>query len=164
MGRMNTANAIPPNHEQQTVLAIRGMHCAGCVGRVEQALRRVPGVSAAAVNLVLERATIVADERGTATAFMAAVAAAGYAAEIDPAAAPARDIHEANQRRRREETRGWRRRFLFAAGMSALLFLSDWFHHRHPDLVLGFQLLLAALIQSVVGGPYLVSAVTQLRR
>ena len=32
-------------------LAVQGMSCASCVGRVEKALDRVPGVLAASVNL-----------------------------------------------------------------------------------------------------------------
>jgi len=37
--------------------AVRGMHCAACVDKVERALRRVPGVETASVNLATERAT-----------------------------------------------------------------------------------------------------------
>src|SRR3972149_2650707 len=39
-------------------LAIQGMSCASCVGRVEKALARVPGVAGVAVNLATERARI----------------------------------------------------------------------------------------------------------
>ncbi len=39
-------------------LPIEGMHCASCVGRVERALRAVPGVAGADVNLATERAEI----------------------------------------------------------------------------------------------------------
>ena len=39
-------------------LPIEGMHCASCVGRVERALRAVPGVEGADVNLATERAEI----------------------------------------------------------------------------------------------------------
>jgi Cu+-exporting ATPase len=39
-------------------VAIRGMHCAGCVRTVEEAARRVPGVREAAVNFASERATL----------------------------------------------------------------------------------------------------------
>ena len=43
----------------QTVhLSIEGMKCAGCVGRVEQALLAVPGVAEASVNLATERAAV----------------------------------------------------------------------------------------------------------
>jgi Cu+-exporting ATPase len=39
-------------------LAIRGMTCSACVGRVERALRKVPGVSDANVNYATEVATV----------------------------------------------------------------------------------------------------------
>ncbi len=60
-------------------LAIEGMTCASCVGRVEQAIRSVPGVEAVTVNLATERAK-VSFTPGAAdpTAVAAAVAKAGY--------------------------------------------------------------------------------------
>ena len=39
-------------------LPIEGMSCAACVGRVERALRAVPGVADATVNLATERADV----------------------------------------------------------------------------------------------------------
>ena len=44
-------------------IGIGGMTCASCVGRVERALRKVPGVQDATVNLATERAhvTLAAD-------------------------------------------------------------------------------------------------------
>src|SRR5690606_6857207 len=59
-------------------LAVEGMTCASCVGRVERALRNVPGVRAANVNLATERATV----QGAAPvdALLAAVDRVGYAA------------------------------------------------------------------------------------
>src|SRR5690606_2300593 len=39
-------------------LAIEGMHCASCVGRVERALAAVPGVVGVSVNLATERARV----------------------------------------------------------------------------------------------------------
>ena len=50
-------------------LPVRGMSCASCVGRVEKAIRAVPGVRAAAVNLATERAHV---EGGDPTAIAAA--------------------------------------------------------------------------------------------
>ena len=41
-------------------LSVNGMTCASCVGRVERALKRVPGVLAAEVNLATERARVTA--------------------------------------------------------------------------------------------------------
>lgn len=59
-------------------LAIGGMTCASCVGRVEKALKAVPGVTEAVVNLATERATV----RGVASVqdLIAAVDKVGYEA------------------------------------------------------------------------------------
>ncbi|HYG13267.1 MAG TPA: heavy metal-associated domain-containing protein, partial [Methylophilaceae bacterium] len=62
-------------------LAIDGMSCASCVGRVEKALLRQPGVVSAAVNLATERAHVVL-AGATAEQARRAVQAAGYNAEI----------------------------------------------------------------------------------
>ncbi|MCU0937893.1 MAG: heavy metal translocating P-type ATPase, partial [Burkholderiaceae bacterium] len=43
---------------ENTELAIEGMTCASCVGRVEKSLARVPGVLGAAVNLATEKAQV----------------------------------------------------------------------------------------------------------
>ncbi|MFJ4290272.1 heavy metal translocating P-type ATPase [Cupriavidus sp. NPDC089707] len=67
---------------QDTVeLQVTDMTCASCVTRVEKALRAVPGVVEAQVNLATERATVTV-LRGTAdgAALAAAVARAGYGA------------------------------------------------------------------------------------
>ncbi|WP_119154567.1 heavy metal translocating P-type ATPase [Caldimonas tepidiphila] len=73
-------------HEEQQ-LAIQGMTCASCVGRVERALKKVPGVLSATVNLATETAT-VDTPRGAvpAQALLDAVERAGY--EARPLAAP----------------------------------------------------------------------------
>ena len=42
-------------------LPIEGMTCASCVARVEKGLAKVPGVTAATVNLATERATVYVD-------------------------------------------------------------------------------------------------------
>ncbi|HET9577966.1 MAG TPA: heavy metal-associated domain-containing protein, partial [Usitatibacter sp.] len=41
-------------------LKVEGMTCASCVARVEKALRRVPGVTDASVNLATETASVTA--------------------------------------------------------------------------------------------------------
>jgi Cu+-exporting ATPase len=69
---MDTATPLPA-----VTVPVEGMTCASCVGRVERALRRLPGVADATVNLAAETATV----RGTARAgaIRDAIAAAGYA-------------------------------------------------------------------------------------
>ena len=68
---------------------IDDMTCASCVGRVERALRAVPGVTAATANLATERATATvlaasadadADADAVAARLIDALAAAGYPA------------------------------------------------------------------------------------
>jgi Cu+-exporting ATPase len=63
-------------------LEIDGMSCASCVSRVERALRAVPSVAEASVNLTTERATVsVLGGEGQLPALIAAVAGAGYTAQ-----------------------------------------------------------------------------------
>ncbi|MBE9606767.1 heavy metal translocating P-type ATPase [Acetobacteraceae bacterium H6797] len=71
--------AVP---SEVTTLAIGGMTCASCVGRVERALSRVPGVLAVQVNLASEQARITAVHGTDPGLFEAAIARAGY--EVKP--------------------------------------------------------------------------------
>jgi len=73
--------------EQSLSLAIEGMTCASCVSRVEKALKQVPGVLSASVNLATETAEVsVAGNAALLPALVAAVAKAGYQAREIPAA------------------------------------------------------------------------------
>lgn len=64
-------------------LAISGMHCAACVGRVESALKRVAGVTGASVNLLAESATVTVDPVSVhSTELIEAIEAAGYDARV----------------------------------------------------------------------------------
>jgi heavy metal translocating P-type ATPase len=58
-------------------LAISGMTCAACAGRVERALAAVPGVDSARVNIATERAEVTGS--APAASLIAAVQKAGYA-------------------------------------------------------------------------------------
>ena len=77
------------NSDTTTVdLAIGGMTCASCVGRVERALRKVPGVQAATVNLATETARIEGDADDLLQArLMRAVRDAGYEPSLPQASA-----------------------------------------------------------------------------
>jgi Cu+-exporting ATPase len=57
---------------------VQGMTCASCVGRVERALGKVPGVQQVSVNLATEAATVLSDGKVSRAALMDAVRAAGY--------------------------------------------------------------------------------------
>ncbi len=77
--RRRTLDSLTPDLAATTDLAVGGMSCASCAGRVERALTRLPGVLSAAVNLATERARVsVAHGGPDAAALAAAVRAAGY--------------------------------------------------------------------------------------
>lgn len=59
-------------------LAVEGMSCASCVGRVERALKAVPGVQSASVNLATEKATIQLNNSVERSALVLAIQNAGY--------------------------------------------------------------------------------------
>jgi Au+-exporting ATPase len=75
--------------DSTTELIVEGMTCASCVSRVERALKAVPGVTQAAVNLATERATV----RGVAgvEALTVAIGKVGYDASPVDRAAPGGD-------------------------------------------------------------------------
>src|SRR5450830_1290657 len=76
MSTMSTPLASP--RLQELTLAVEGMTCASCVGRVEKALRAVPSVRDVSVNLATELATIQAESDVHADQLIAAVHKAGY--------------------------------------------------------------------------------------
>ncbi|WP_426175304.1 heavy metal translocating P-type ATPase [Massilia sp. TWR1-2-2] len=59
-------------------LPVEGMACASCVGRVERALKALPGVQTAAVNLATERADITFTGLADPQAAVNAIKSAGY--------------------------------------------------------------------------------------
>ncbi|WP_175694146.1 heavy metal translocating P-type ATPase [Burkholderia ambifaria] len=71
----------------QTIeLAVDGMHCGGCTGRVQRALAAVPGVVEAAVDLDAQAATVTAQDTVEPAQLVDAVSAAGYRATVREAA------------------------------------------------------------------------------
>ncbi|WP_132985672.1 heavy metal translocating P-type ATPase [Luteimonas terricola] len=113
-----------------TELAVEGMTCASCVGRVERALQAVPGVSGAAVNLATERATV----RGAAAvdALVAAVGKAGYEARAIDAGAPAGD-DEATARREADRL-ALGRNLLLAVALALPVFILEMGSHLVPAM------------------------------
>ncbi|HET7415508.1 MAG TPA: heavy metal translocating P-type ATPase [Arthrobacter sp.] len=78
---MTTAAPVSSGTES-CVLEIGGMTCASCVRRVEKALMKVPGVSAAEVNLASEMATVHYEVQVEPEQLTAAVDKAGYTGVI----------------------------------------------------------------------------------
>jgi P-type Cu+ transporter len=89
-------------------LPVKGMHCAACVGKVERALKAVPGVTDATVNLATERARVeLGPEPAALAQLRAAVAAAGYAIPEEIAVTPeTREREQADRAREIVRLRG----------------------------------------------------------
>ena len=106
-------------------LAVDGITCASCVGRVERALAAVPGVITASVNLATERATVtgIAD----AAALRKAVEDVGYDARVMKAATGSGADETAA--RRDVDTAALRRDLLVAGTLTAPLFVLEMGSH-----------------------------------
>ncbi|MBK8908158.1 MAG: copper-translocating P-type ATPase [Rhodospirillales bacterium] len=69
---------------QQLTIHVQGMTCASCVARVERAIRKLPGVVDAAVNLPLETARVTfAPGAVNPTQIAGAIEQAGYTPRLD---------------------------------------------------------------------------------
>ncbi|CAM9618240.1 unnamed protein product, partial [Ectocarpus sp. 4 AP-2014] len=71
----------------RVVIDVQGLKCGGCVSRGEAALKGVPGVGEATINLATSTATVsLSDGRGAPVAtpadLVAALASQGYASEV----------------------------------------------------------------------------------
>ncbi len=145
---------------RRAVLSIEGMHCAGCVARVENALTRVPGVTAARVNLVTAQASVELEPAAAVDALVGAVEQGGYHARI---LGKRHDDGERLRKAQEAEAAGWRRRA--AVGLGALGPMAYLTHIAHATATpwLWVQFLLATLVQFYVGWPYFLGAWRRLR-
>uniref|UniRef100_UPI003569D2A2 heavy metal translocating P-type ATPase n=1 Tax=Rhodosalinus sp. TaxID=2047741 RepID=UPI003569D2A2 len=117
-----------PARTETVTLAVSGMNCASCVGRVDQAIEAVPGVLSAEVNLAAEeaRATVLEGAAG-ARALADAVTGAGYPAK--PAGA---DDAADRGARKAEEARAAARKTALAGALALPVFLLEMGGHMIP--------------------------------
>ncbi|HSX70243.1 MAG TPA: heavy metal translocating P-type ATPase, partial [Pseudomonas sp.] len=128
-------------------LAVEGMTCASCVGRIERALSKVPGVPSVSVNLASERAHVQLLEGTEADALIAAVERAGYRARLLQEA-PRVDPRAALRRERLAVIAA----LLLAAPLVLPMFAGHWM------LPAWVQFLLATPVQFVLGARFYVAA------
>ncbi len=148
---------LPISGMENRELAVSGMTCANCAGRVEKALARVQGVTRVSVNLATERASVQGRLGELKPAdLLLAIRRAGYDGELLTRDADRdRYILAAEQERIRRET--WR--VVAASLLSAPLLL--------PMLGVGLpgwlQLALATPVQLVIGARFYRAAWKALR-
>lgn len=111
-------------------LAIDGMTCASCVGRVERVLNAVPGVSDAVVNLATERATV----RGTTNidTLVAAVTKIGFGARVMDTATSLDDDESLSKKD--AELTTLKRDLLLAAVLTLPVFMIEMGSHLIPGV------------------------------
>ncbi|MGG5888804.1 heavy metal translocating P-type ATPase [Falsiroseomonas sp. HC035] len=107
--------AVPQTRRE---IGVEGMTCASCAGRVERALRAVPGVAEASVNLASERASLRLLLPVEDATLAAALSRAGYrlaAVQTEDRSEAAEDAAAAKLRREKRD--------LLVAGLLAAPFL-----------------------------------------
>jgi len=147
---INTTKSVAPIR-----LAIGGMTCAGCAGRIERVLKQVPGVSDAIVNLATERASIevVSADDATQASLVSAVENAGFTADPirdDDAGTESSGINVV------DSDRFARSRLILSAALTLPFFvqmalmLTPW----HLELTPWAQFALATPVQFVAGSRF----------
>ncbi|MGE5620695.1 MAG: heavy metal translocating P-type ATPase [Sphingomonadaceae bacterium] len=115
---------------EKASFGVTGMTCASCSARVERALRSLPGVESANVNLATEKATVTFQpEIASMADFRRAIEEAGYGLVEEKAEAPVRGEDAQAVATRREITQ-LRNKTIFALALGALIFLGsfpEWF-------------------------------------
>ncbi len=134
---------------QRLELAIGGMTCASCVGRVERALRKVPGVADVTVNLASERAHLQIFGPPDGTRLVQAVEAAGYTASLVDEDQPTVDDTEARLSHER-----WAVLLALALALPLVVpMLLEWFG-LHWMLPAWAQFALATPVQFILGARF----------
>ena len=136
---------------QNVDLAITGMTCGACVRRIEMAVRAVPGVDQATVNLVTQRASISFDPSAAPRDLVvAAIEKAGYGV-VEPVEASRADPLEAEEAR---EQRTIRRDFAIASILTVPLLVIGMSHGAIPGTGGPFgRWMQLALATPIVFGP-----------
>jgi Cu+-exporting ATPase len=140
---------------------IEGMTCSACSTRVEKALRQVPGVVEANVNLAIERADVRGLAGVTRLAELAeAVTKAGYGARIE---SPAASQAQAEEEHRQRDEAQLRRELLIllisaAFAMPLMAQMVAMWLDLHWHLPGPIELLLATPVQFVIGARFYRSA------
>ncbi|GIX17932.1 MAG: copper-translocating P-type ATPase [Rhodothalassiaceae bacterium] len=161
-----TAAAVREGGPAEQVFLVPGMHCAGCIAKIERELGRLPGIEEVRANLSLKRVRIrYRPERWDAAALKDRLAALGFTASLFDAAAAG------------EEDRKSTRELLlamavagFAAANIMLLSISVWaglFDDMEPwtrALMHWFSALIALPAVAWAGRPFYRSAWAALKK
>ncbi|WP_095052993.1 heavy metal translocating P-type ATPase [Pseudomonas sp. Irchel s3b2] len=139
--------------QQSLELSIDGMTCASCVGRVERALTKVPGVKSVSVNLANERAHLELLGQIDPQILISAVTKAGYSASVWEVEHPQTD----NQQQRLHRER-WALLAAIALALPLVLPMVLQPFGVHWMLPAWVQFALATPVQFIFGARFYVAA------
>lgn len=165
----NARDGLPRAAGLAARLRVNGMHCAGCVGKVESALRRVPGVADAEVSLTGAMALVrgqAGEQAPDTEALVEAVRSTGFTAEPMERRESLAERREAMERRRLAAVRRWKWRVIVGGAVWLPLEMLHWFgpsigiHTHHPSGGLPFWIGVVASLAvfAYVGSAFYVSA------
>src|SRR6266513_4448138 len=140
---------------REVTLNVEGMTCASCVAHVQNAVKSVPGVKDAQVNLARGRATVRFDPAKTNPSQLAqAVEHSGYHAHPEDLSISAANSEEDRLQRQRAHARSWQRRWIVGLILWLPVEMLHWsglgHHHLWPIYL--------AVITSTIALIYLGSA------
>src|SRR3989338_7556232 len=104
-------------NETKKTFPIKGMHCASCVRVLERALKKVPGVEDAVVNLATEKATVYYNSAINPQALLSAVSNVGYKAVLED-----ERVHEDIEKKEKEkELKNLRFKVIVSIGLGLII-------------------------------------------
>ena len=154
-----------PDGEKALNLMVEGIHCGGCIARIEKALGEEPGVTEARLNFTTRRLRLRwLGEESLGGALLARLEALGYrAVPYDPSQLGTRDRQESKALLKAMAVAG------FAAGNIMLLSVSVWAGHAQGmdevtrSLLHWVSALIALPTLAYAGRPFYASALGALR-
>lgn len=144
-------------------LRVEGMHCAGCVGKVEAALAQTAGVASAEVSLTGAMAMVHGEGLDPA-ALADAIRSTGFDAEPMVRRETLTERREAMERRLQQTVKRWRSRVIVGAAIWIPLEILHWFggmmgiEDPHGGAWLVGSIIAATIVFVYVGSAFYASA------
>ena len=123
---------------EKVTLPVEGMTCAACQATVQRALSKQPGVTKAAVNLMMNEATVHFDPAATdPMQLVAAINDTGYVSRLPVAADATSSADDERERQQRHEYETLRSKSLVSLGLGAVAMLTSMPLMGGPSTALG---------------------------
>ncbi len=148
--------------ETKQTFPIKGMHCASCIKVTERALKKVPGVKEAVVNLATEKATVTYDKDNCTPQQLAdSIAKTGYVLELEEKS------EEVAIAEKKKELQILRNKVVVSLFLGVLILWGSFpgLMNTSPAFLQNFwvQLLLATPVQFWAGSEFYRTAITALK-